>query len=116
MKKRKLALPRAKRSGQDGDFGVVQVQKRGLISVGKVKDVLRLQEGDLVQLTVKAGVLEVRPVVAVPRDEAYVHTPTWRSALAQAAEDSAVGRVRKFGGAAEAVKELDRFAETEESD
>lgn len=91
------------------------MQKRGLISLGKVKDALRLREGDLVQLTVKSGVLEVRPVVAVPRDEAYVHAPPWRAALEEAAADSAAGRVKKFKSAADAIKELDRFAQAEET-
>ncbi len=48
------------------------------------------------QAEVRDGALVLRPVVVVPRDDAWAYTPQHREQLARARKDADEGRVRRI--------------------
>jgi len=62
--------------------------------------------GDDLLVEVRDGEIVLIPAEAVPRDEAYLFTPWWREALAEAHKDIAEGRVEAAPTAGEMIKRL----------
>jgi len=55
---------------------------------------------------VRDGQLILIPAETVPRDEAYLFTPYWREALAEAHEDIAAGREESAETFAEMIRKI----------
>ncbi len=62
--------------------------------------------GDDLLVEVRDGEIVLIPAETVPRDEAYLFTPYWREALAEAHEDIAAGRVKSAPSAAEMIRQI----------
>ncbi len=62
--------------------------------------------GDDLLVEIRDGEIILIPAETVPRDEAYLFTPYWRQAIAEAEEDIAEGRVESAPSAREMFKRL----------
>lgn len=62
--------------------------------------------GDDLLVEVRDGEIILIPAETVPRDEAYLFTPYWQEALAEAHEDIAAGRVESAPTMAEMFRRL----------
>ncbi len=67
---------------------------------------LGIVPGDDLLVEIRDGQLILIPAESVPRDEAYLFTPWWREALAEAHEDIAAGRVESANSFAEMFQRL----------
>ncbi len=88
----------------------VAVQKRGLIAIpAAVRARYHLDdEGAQVEVIERDGEILLRPHVAVPADQAWFWSETWREMEGQADSDIATGRVETFEDAEGLLAELDR--------
>lgn len=79
-----------------GDYhGYLNVTGRGNIALpATIRRKYRLDEpGAQVEITERSdGVLELRPNIAVPVDQAWFWTPEWQAGEREADEDAAAGR------------------------
>jgi bifunctional DNA-binding transcriptional regulator/antitoxin component of YhaV-PrlF toxin-antitoxin module len=79
-------------SGEPADVfhGCISLQGRGVVSLpAKLRRKLRLDEkGAQVEVVERAdGVIELRPLLAIPADEAWFWTPEWQAGEREADAD-----------------------------
>ena len=67
---------------------------------------LHLREGDIFELRVLEGKMELVPMALIPRDQLWYWTPEWQAKEKEADEDIAAGRVKQFRSAQKAIKAL----------
>ncbi|MBM3327684.1 MAG: AbrB/MazE/SpoVT family DNA-binding domain-containing protein [Calditrichaeota bacterium] len=85
----------------------LQLQSRNRPTLpSEITDELNLHPGDIMLVEIRDGELILIPAETVPRDEAYLFTPYWREALAEAHEDIAAGRVESAASAAEMLHQI----------
>ncbi|MDI6907931.1 MAG: hypothetical protein QMC81_10680 [Thermoanaerobacterales bacterium] len=89
-------------------IGNVQVQKRGVISLGLVKDHLRIAEGDILRVEIEGGRIILSPMVLVPAEQAYFWSEEWQAAEKEAEYDIRNGRTRSFENVDDLLEDLDR--------
>ena len=86
------------------------VQKRGVISLpSAIRRRHRLdQPGAQVEVSEREdGVIELRPHVAVPVDQAWFWTKEWQAGEREVDEDIAAGRLKRFDSVEELFEDLD---------
>ncbi|MEY4322327.1 MAG: hypothetical protein RL410_108 [Actinomycetota bacterium] len=91
--------------------GRVTTQGRGVVALpAAVRRILQLDDkGSQFDVVVRHdGVIELRPLVAVPADEAWFWSTEWQAGEREAAADVAAGRTRKFSSR----KAADAFLES----
>ncbi|MDI6711397.1 MAG: AbrB/MazE/SpoVT family DNA-binding domain-containing protein [Bacillota bacterium] len=88
-------------------IGNVQVQKRGVISLGLVKDHLRIAEGDILRVEIEDGRIILSPMVLVPAEQAYFWSEEWQAAEKEAEYDIRNGRTRSFENVDDLLEDLD---------
>jgi AbrB family looped-hinge helix DNA binding protein len=90
--------------------GVVSVRKRGVITLpAELRRRLRLdEEGSRLEIVERDdGVVELRPSVVVPADQAWFWTERWQAMEREADDDIAAGRVERADTVEELVEILD---------
>jgi hypothetical protein len=95
---------------QDIFHGLVAMQGRGVVALPiALRRRLHLEEkGAQVEVVERAdGVIELRPYVAIPADEAWFWTPEWQAMEREADEDIRAGRTSGPFSRAEARKHLE---------
>lgn len=88
----------------------ITVQKRGVISLpSELRRRHRLDEpGSQVEVSEREdGVIELRPHIAIPADQAWFWTEEWQQGEREVDEDIAAGRVKRFDSAEELFEDLD---------
>ncbi len=88
----------------------VAVQKRGVISLpSELRRRHRPdQPGAQVEVSERPdGVIELRPHIAIPADQAWFWTEEWQQGEREVEEDIAAGRVKRFDSAEELFEDLD---------
>lgn len=84
--------------------GYVQVQGRGVVSLPvELRRRLNIDAaGAQLEITEREdGVIELRPMVAVPADQAWFWTEEWQAGERQVDEDIDAGRNERFDSAAD---------------
>lgn len=79
--------------------GYVQVQGRGVVSLPvELRRRLNIDAaGAQLEITEREdGVVELRPMLAIPADQAWFWTPEWQAGERQVDEDVAAGRTERF--------------------
>ena len=105
MAKSKKSLEESPQERQDVFHGLVALQGRGVVTLpAALRRKLRLEEkGAQVEVVERAdGVIELRPYLAIPADEAWFWTPEWQAMEREADEDIKAGRVTRHKSRAEA--------------
>lgn len=108
-KSRKDLEPRA-HEPVDVFHGCISIQGRGVVTLpAALRRKLHLDEkGSQVEVVERAdGVIELRPLLAIPADEAWFWTPEWQAREREADEDIKAGRTSGPFTRAEARKHLE---------
>jgi AbrB family looped-hinge helix DNA binding protein len=80
----------------------LQLRPRNRVTLpDSITEELGIAPGDDLLVEVRDGQLILIPAESVPRDEAYLFTPYWQQAIAEAEEDIAEGRVESAPSARE---------------
>lgn len=88
----------------------ITVQKRGVISLpSELRRRHRLDDpGSQVEVSERDdGVIELRPHIAIPADQAWFWTEGWQKGEREVDEDIAAGRVKRFDSVEELFEDLD---------
>ncbi|MFZ5851911.1 MAG: AbrB/MazE/SpoVT family DNA-binding domain-containing protein [Actinomycetota bacterium] len=100
----------AERQGPRGFHGYVGVQRRGVIALpAELRQRLHLDEpGAQLEITERPdGVLELRPALPVPADQAWFWTEQWQRREREVDEHVTAGRVDVYEGAEDFLAHLD---------
>jgi AbrB family looped-hinge helix DNA binding protein len=74
---------------------IVDVGRAGRVTLpAEIRRQLGLEEGARLEVEIRDGVLQLRPVVVIPRDDAWAYTAEHRALLARALDDIRQGRLR----------------------
>lgn len=89
-------------------IGNVTVQKRGVISLGLLKEHMPLNDGDIFQVQLEEGKIILVPMKLIPAEQAWFWTKEWQAGEKEADEDIAQGRVKTFNRLDDLLEELDQ--------
>jgi AbrB family looped-hinge helix DNA binding protein len=95
--------------------GYVGVQRRGVVALpAELRQRLHLEEpGAQVEITERAdGVLELRPALPVPADQAWFWTQRWQEREREVDDHVAAGRVTVHDSGEDFLAHLDRLGTT----
>jgi AbrB family looped-hinge helix DNA binding protein len=89
------------------------VRAKGQITLPEeIRRAAKLEEGDLLEIEVQdEGVIVLRPVGTIDRDQAWFWTEEWQRREREASEDIKAGRTIKFDSGEELLRYLDEVAE-----
>jgi antitoxin component of MazEF toxin-antitoxin module len=68
---------------------------------------LHLKKGDHIEVEVEDGRIVLKPVLVIPRDQAWFWTPEWQAGEQEANEDLKHGRYTTVTNEAELMSHLD---------
>ncbi|HAU30893.1 MAG TPA: AbrB family transcriptional regulator [Desulfotomaculum sp.] len=74
-------------------IGNIMVQKRGIVSLGLLKEHMPLNDGDIFQ---------------VEAEQAWFWTKEWQEGEIEAGEDKAAGRIKSFESVESLLEDLDK--------
>ncbi|NHM28049.1 AbrB/MazE/SpoVT family DNA-binding domain-containing protein [Desulfofundulus sp. TPOSR] len=89
-------------------IGNVIVQKRGVVSLGLLKEHMPLNDGDIFQVELEDGKIILRPMKLIPAEQAWFWTKEWQDGEKEAEKDIASGRVKSFGNVDDLLEDLDK--------
>lgn len=89
-------------------IGNVMVQKRGVISLGLLKEHMPLNDGDIFQVQLEDSKIVLVPMKLIPAEQAWFWTREWQAGEKEADEDIAAGRVKTFDRIDDLLEELDQ--------
>ena len=97
-----MSLPERKKS-----FGLVQIKKRSIITLGaELRKELRLNEGDVLDVSVEEGKIILEPKKLIPADQQWYWSEEWQAGEREAREDIATGRVIRANSVEELIEKL----------
>lgn len=87
---------------------ITQLRKKAQITIPQelIKK-LNLKAGDNIEINVEDNKLILKPVVVVPKEQAWFWDKEWQQAEKQAEKDITNGKVKKFNSAQELFDDLD---------
>lgn len=90
-------------------IGNIVVQKRGVISLGLLKEHnLELKDGDILQVELEDNKVILIPMKLVPADQAWFWDEQWQEGEREAAADIAAERVQTYESAEKLIEDLDQ--------
>lgn len=72
-----------------------------------VRKQIPLNVGDRVEVTARGNEIVIRPVVEIPKEQAWFWTKEWQEMEKEADEDKKTGRTKRFKNVDEAIKWLE---------
>lgn len=85
-----------------------EMRKKGQITIPKqIVDALNLKEGEKLEFTISGDAIKIRPVVVIPKSQAWYWTPEWQAAEREADEDIAAGRYKTTDSLNELLQDLE---------
>ena len=85
----------------------VKVREKYQVTIPQtVRGIVPLKVGERVEVSARGREIVIRPILEVPRDQAWAWTKPWQDQLAQSARDLAQGKKHVFRSAKEAKKRL----------
>lgn len=86
---------------------LTQLRGRSQITIPKsIIETLGLKEGDNLNIEIENGKIIVKPVVMVPKDQAWFWTDGWQLAEKEIDEDIKVGKIKTANNIDELMKDL----------
>ncbi|MBI5188418.1 MAG: AbrB/MazE/SpoVT family DNA-binding domain-containing protein [Nitrospirae bacterium] len=83
----------------------VKVREKYQITIPEeVRKKVSLEIGERVEVDVREGLIVIRPVIEIPRDQAWFWTKEWQGQIAQSMKDLRKGKVKVFKSVKEARK------------
>lgn len=97
-----MLFPQRKKS-----FGIVQIKKRSIITLGaEIRKELRLNEGDILDVSVEEGKIILEPKKLIPADQQWFWTEEWQAGEREAQADIDAGRIKNFDSMEEFIEGL----------
>jgi len=85
----------------------VKVREKFQVTIpGDVRDKIPLRVGERVEVDVREGEIVIRPVLEVPRGQAWFWSQEWQEQIAQSLKDIEKGKVKVFKSVKEAKKQF----------
>ena len=85
----------------------VKVREKYQVTIPEdVRAQIPLRVGERVEVEVREGEIVIRPVLEVPRGQAWFWSPEWQKQIAQSVKDIEKGKVRVFKSTKEAKKQF----------
>ena len=85
----------------------VKVREKFQVTIpGDVRDKIPLRVGERVEVDVREGEIVIRPVLEVPRGQAWFWSQEWQEQIAQSMKDIEKGKVKVFKSVKEAKKQF----------
>lgn len=86
---------------------ISRIKKKGQFTIpAHVRESLHLSENDQLEVTVNDGEIILKPVITIPREQAWYWTNEWQKEERQAELEVATGEVETFTDVYEAIKFL----------
>lgn len=89
-------------------IGNIMIQKRGVVSLGLLKDHMPLNDGDIFQVQIEGDKVILIPMKLVPAEQAWFWTKEWQEGEKEANKDKAAGRVKSFENVDDLLADLDK--------
>ena len=90
-------------------IGNVVVQKRGVISLGMLKEHnLELKDGDILQVELEDNKVVLVPMKLVPAEQAWFWESTWQEGEKEAEADIAAEKMASYDTAKDLIEDLDK--------
>ncbi|MFL0198713.1 AbrB/MazE/SpoVT family DNA-binding domain-containing protein [Clostridium sp. WILCCON 0269] len=87
---------------------ITQLREKSQVTIPKeIIKKLNLKIGDSIDIDVEDNKIVIKPVVIVPKDQAWFWSGEWQQDEKQADKDIANGNTRKFNSAQELFEDLD---------
>ncbi|AGK96678.1 AbrB/MazE/SpoVT family DNA-binding domain-containing protein [Clostridium pasteurianum] len=87
---------------------ITQLRDKAQITIPKeVIKKLNLKTGDNIDINIEDGKIIIKPVVVIPKDQAWFWSKEWQQGEKQAEKDIEKGKVEKFNSAEELFEDLD---------
>ncbi len=85
----------------------VKVREKYQITIPEdIRAKIPLQVGERVEVVAEAGNIVIRPIIEVPRDQAWFWSKEWQEQIARSRKDLERGKVTTFKSVKEARKRL----------
>ncbi len=85
----------------------VKIREKYQITIPEeVREKISLEIGERVEVDVKGGQIIVRPVMEIPRDQAWFWTKEWQESVREAKEEYRKGKTRSYKSVKEAKKSI----------
>ncbi len=85
----------------------VKVREKYQITIPeKVREKVSLDIGERVEVDVKNGLIVIRPVMEIPKDQAWFWTKEWQEGVRKAKDEYRKGKVKTYKSVKEAKKAL----------
>lgn len=89
-------------------MSLTRVRGKGQITLSDaVRRAARVTEGDLLEVSVEAGAIVMRPKKLIDADQAWFWTESWQRGEREASSDVAAGRTRRSATAKEFLDSLE---------
>lgn len=89
-------------------IGNVIVQKRGVVSLGLLKEHIPLNDGDIFQVQIENDKVILVPMKLIPAEQSWFWTKEWQEGEKEAEEDIADGRVKSFKNVDDLLEDLEK--------
>ncbi len=85
----------------------VKVREKYQVTIPEdVRNKIPLKVGERVEVDVREGEIVIRPILEVPRGQAWFWSQEWQEQIAQSMKDIEKGKVRVFKSTKEAKKQF----------
>ena len=85
----------------------VKVREKYQITIPEeVREKIPLEVGERVEVDVKDSQIIVRPVIEIPKDQAWFWTKEWQEGIRKAKEEYRKGKVKSYKSVKEAKKSI----------
>ena len=89
-------------------IGNIMVQKRGIVSLGLLKEHMPLNDGDIFQVQIEDDKVILVPMKLVPAEQSWFWTKEWQEGEKEAEEDKAAGKVKSFDNVEDLLEDLEK--------
>ena len=89
-------------------IGNIMVQKRGIVSLGLLKEHMPINDGDIFQVQIEDDKVILVPMKLVPAEQAWFWTKEWQEGEKEVEEDKAAGKVKSFDNVEDLLEDLDK--------
>ena len=88
-------------------YGLVQIKKRSVITLGaELRKELRLNEGDVLDVSVEEGKIILEPQKLIPADQQWFWTEEWQKGEREAQAEIDTAQTTRFKSVKELMEDL----------
>lgn len=89
-------------------IGNIMVQKRGIVSLGLLKEHMPIEDGDIFQVQIEDNRVVLIPMKLIPAEQYWFWTKEWQKGEKEAEEDIVAGKIKSFDNVDELLEDLDK--------